>query len=163
MAHAVGYSKTQIRLHWAIAVLIALQVILGFGISDAFDTIIDGGAFTPSPLVIGHVLGGFAIFVFGLWRLRLRLRRGVPAAPAGTPRLQALAADAVHYILYAIMIMAPISGSIAWFGGIEQLGESHSMVKPVIIGLVALHVAAALYHHFIKKDRLLLRMMRAED
>jgi cytochrome b561 len=57
----------------------------------------------------------------------------------------------------------PITGMAAWFGGVLQAGELHGTVKPVIIVLVGLHIAAALYHHFIKKDGLLLRMKRAQD
>ena len=66
-------------------------------------------------------------------------------------------------MLYAIMNVAPITGMAAWFGGVLQAGELHGTVKPVIIVLVGLHIAAALYHQFIKKDGLLLRMKRAQD
>lgn len=163
MAKPLGYSRAQIRLHWIVAVLIVTQVVFGETIAHAFRDILEGKEVAFDPLIALHLLGGMLVFVFGLWRLVLRLRRGVPAPVAGQPRAQILAAEAVHYALYAIMIVAPITGSIAWFGGIAQVGEMHGMVKPFIVGLVVVHVLAALYHQFVKKDGLLMRMRQPLD
>lgn len=163
MAKPLGYSRVQIRLHWIIALLIVAQVVFGENIGHAYREILRGNAVAFDPLVMSHVAGGMLIFGLGVWRLVLRLRRGVPAPVAGQPRAQVLAAEVVHYVLYAIMIVAPITGGLAWFGGIEQAGDAHEMVKPVIVGLVAVHVLAALYHQFIKKDGLLMRMKQPAD
>lgn len=163
MAKPLGYSRAQIRLHWIIAGLIVLQVVFGENIGEAYDEIMRGNVVAFDPLVMSHVAGGMLIFVLGVWRLVLRRKRGVPAPIAGQSRAQVLAAEAVHYVLYAIMIVAPITGGLAWFGGIEQAGDAHEMVKPVIVGLVAVHVLAALYHQFIKKDGLMLRMKQPLD
>ena len=163
MAKPLGYSRVQIRLHWIIALLIVAQVVFGENIGEAYREIMRGNVVAFDPLVMSHVAGGMLIFALGVWRLVLRVRRGVPGPVAGQPRAQVLAAEAVHYVLYAIMIVAPITGGLAWFGGIQQAGEAHEMVKPVIVGLVAVHVLAALYHQFIKKDGLLMRMKQPLD
>jgi cytochrome b561 len=163
MTKPLGYSRAQIRLHWIIAALIVAQVVFGENIGEAYEQIKRGNVVAFDPLVMSHVAGGMLIFALGVWRLVLRRKRGVPAPVAGQPRAQVLAAEAVHYLLYAIMILAPITGGLAWFGGIEQAGDAHEMVKPVIVGLVAVHVLAALYHQFIKKDGLLMRMKQPLD
>ncbi len=163
MAKPLGYSRAQIRLHWVIAVLIVFQLIFGEAIGEAWRVVKQGGVPVMSALVWAHIVAGIAILGFGVWRLVLRLRRGVPAPVAGQPRAQVLAGEAVHWIFYAIMIIAPMTGMAAWFGGVYAAGEAHEMVKPVIVILVAVHVAAALYHQFVKKDGLLLRMKRPQD
>lgn len=162
MTKPTGYSAVQIGLHWVVALLIAAQLIFGDGISDAYERVLQGQDIGFVPMAALHVLGGVLIFVFGLWRLVLRLRRGVPAPMAKTPRWQIVASEAVHYALYAVMIIAPLTGAAAWFGGIEAAGDAHESAKPVIVLLVLVHVLAALYHQFIKKDGLLRRMMRAQ-
>jgi len=162
MKNPIGYSKTQIALHWAAAGVIALQFILHDGISDAWDVIEDGGAFAFSPLVASHVAGGFAVLGFVIWRLVLRFRRGVPDLPAGS-RLQHIAAHVGHFGLYALMIALPVSGAAAWFGGISDAADAHEVLKTLLLVFVAAHVAAAFWHQFWLKDGLLLRMKRARD
>lgn len=63
-----------------------------------------------------------------------------------------------HLALYALMILMPLSGLAAWFGGLEAAAEVHEAMKPLLLILVAVHVAAALWHQFWLKDGLLLRM-----
>ena len=65
--------------------------------------------------------------------------------------------------LGAVMVLAPVSGLVAWYGGVEAAAEVHELFKPALILLVLGHVAAALYHQFILKDGLLLRMKRPLD
>ena len=163
MAKPLGYSRIQIWLHWGIAVLILFQVVFGEYMAEAWDAFTETGAADMTLLVWGHIIAGVGILAFAVWRLFLRATRGVPAPLAGQPRVQVIAGEAVHWVLYAIMIVAPITGMAAWFGGVLQAGELHGTVKPVIIVLVGLHIAAALYHQLIKKDGLLLRMKRAQD
>ena len=59
------------------------------------------------------------------------------------------------------MFAAPISGLLAWYGGVLSAADVHELFKPLIIILVVLHVAAALWHHFIRKDGLLNRMRKS--
>ena len=73
------------------------------------------------------------------------------------------AAEWGHLALYGVMILIPLSGLVAWYGVVEAAAEVHEIAKPVLILLVAGHVAAALYHQFWLKDGLLLRMKRPLD
>ncbi len=163
MAKPLGYSRLQIRLHWVVAILIAFQVIFGEEMGAAWRQVNQKIPPDMTVLVWGHIVAGFAIWVFAAWRLYLRFTRGVPAHGAGQSRVQVAIGEAVVWVFYAIMLMAPITGALAWFGGVHQAGEAHEMVKPVIIGFVALHVLAALYHQFILKDGLLMRMKQPAD
>ncbi len=163
MAKPLGYSRWQIRLHWAVAVLIVLQVVLSDGISSAYDEVTRGMEVAPNALIASHVIGGILVLAFGIWRLVLRMRRGVPDAPATTPWMQVLAGEAVHYAIYGLLVLVPMSGMAAWFGGVAAAGDAHEVLKTVLIVLVLLHVLAALYHQFYLKDGLLLRMKRPAD
>jgi cytochrome b561 len=155
-----GYSAAQIGLHWIIAVLIGLQFLFNEPIGEAFEQIEEGAVPAFSLLVWGHIAGGVVILLLVLWRVSLRLSRGVPASPDGTPPLLHMGAAAGHLALYALMLLVPVSGLVAWFGGVEQAAEGHEVMTTLLLIVVGLHVAAALYHQFIRKDHLLLRMMR---
>lgn len=159
-----GYSARQIRLHWIVAVLIVLQFVLHEPIAEAWDQIEDGGS---SPafnwLVLSHIFGGALVLIFALWRLVLRQTRGVPPAPEAEPAPLRLAAHLGHLALYALMILMPLSGAAAWFGGIEAAAEVHEAMKPLMILLVAVHVLAAIWHQVWLKDGLMDRMRRPLD
>lgn len=158
-----GYSRTQILLHWAVALLVLFNLIFSDAMSELWDQIEETG---PTPTTTGawaHIIAGSAVLAFVAWRLVLRFTRGVPHAPAGTNRLLKLAGDAGHIVLYALMIALPVTGLLAFFGGFEDLGEVHAEVlKSALWALIALHVLAALYHHFFLKDGLLNRMRKPD-
>ena len=108
-----------------------------------------------------------------------------PASPRfahlDTPYLQRLAAAGTHWALYALLLAQPIIGWIATsaypapipvFGLFElpplssanralsdRLFALHAGCGIAIAGIVALHVGAACHHHFVRKDRVLLRML----
>ncbi|WP_435257937.1 cytochrome b [Thioclava sp. FR2] len=157
-----GYSRAQIALHWVVAVLIVLQFVLHEPIAEAWDVIEDGGVAAFDPVVAMHVFGGLAVLVFAAWRLVLRKTRGAPPPPEAEPAPLKLAAHLGHMALYALMILMPITGAVAWFGGIEASAEVHEAMKPAMLILVAVHLLAALWHQFWLKDGLMLRMKRAE-
>lgn len=158
-----GYSRIQIRLHWVVAVLIALPFILHEPIAEAWDAFREGVQTAFNPVVALHVFGGLAVLAFALWRLALRRTRGAPPAPEAEPAPLRLAAHLGHLALYALMILMPLSGAVAWFGGIEGAAEAHEVMKPLMLILVAVHVVAALWHQFWLKDGLMLRMKRPLD
>ncbi|WP_054006879.1 cytochrome b [Cypionkella psychrotolerans] len=157
-----GYSASQIFLHWLVAGLILFQLIFGEDMGGAWDAFEEGRTPNMTLWVWAHIVVGIAVLVFALWRLALRFNRGAPEAPADSA-LMMLAAKWGHWALYAVMLLAPITGLVAWYGGVATAAELHGWFKPVIIVLVAGHVVAALYHHFIVKDGLLLRMKRPLD
>lgn len=163
MPKPTGYSARQIRLHWLVTILIVAQFVLHEPMSDAWDMIEDGHTPAFNWLVLSHVFGGVLVLVFALWRLVLRQTRGVPDAPEAEPAPLRMAAHLGHLALYALMILMPLSGMAAWFGGIEAAAEGHEVMKVALLALVAVHVLATLWHQFWLKDGLLLRMKRPQD
>lgn len=163
MALPRGYSARQIRLHWIVVALIALQFLLSDSIESAWDAPSAGLTASSYWLIWAHILGGVLILLFAFWRLGLRQIRGVPPAPEVKPEILKLAAHLGHLGLYALMIAMPLSGAVAWFGGIKPAAEAHGLLKMALIALMAAHVGAALWHQFWLKDGLLLRMKRPLD
>ena len=119
-------------------------------------------ALTPPVWLPIAVAGGVAILALVLWRVVLRRSRGVPPPPEGEGTLLGRAASLGHWALYALMVLMPVSGLVAWFGGVDTAGEAHEVMSNLMLFVLAVHVAAALWHQFWLKDHLLLRMMRAE-
>jgi DNA-binding response OmpR family regulator len=95
-------------------------------------------------------------------RVALRRSRGAPPPPEGEGTLLGRAATLGHWALYALMLLMPVSGLVAWFGGVETAGEAHEVMSNLMLFVVAVNVAAALWHQLWLKDHILLRMMRAE-
>jgi cytochrome b561 len=157
-----GYSSAQIGLHWIIALLIALQFLFNEPMGEAFDSVMRGTVPVFSWGVWAHIAGGVAILALVLWRVVLRRSRGVPPPPEGEGTLLGRAAALGHWALYALMVLMPVSGLVAWFGGVDTAGEAHEVMSNLMLFVLAVHVAAALWHQFWLKDHLLLRMMRAE-
>lgn len=162
MPNPTGYSRLQIRLHWIITILIVAQFVFNESIVGAWDMFIKTGTTEFSPLVAAHVFGGIAILLLVLWRLAVRFKRGAPLPPESEHPLLKMAAHISHWLLYALMILMPVSGVLAWFGGIEQAATNHFYMKFAILGLVALHVVAALFHQFVLKTNLIQRMKTPE-
>jgi cytochrome b561 len=129
-----------------------------------------------------HVVLGTLVLGFAAARLLWRLVNPRPALPAGTPDWRRLAARLVHLALYGVMLLLPTTGLLtAWLAGKEVsvfwiwvvpplLGpdralshtfkEMHEPLGNVLLVLVGLHVAAALWHHFIWRDGVLRQMLR---
>lgn len=162
MSAPKAYSRTQITLHWVVAVLIVGNLIFGEEIGDAYDALREMGVASYGLMTLGHIGAGVAVLLFGLWRLGLRLKRGVPEATGAGSALSDRAANGVHWAFYALMLAVPMTGLAAWFGGLEAAAEVHELAKPVFIILIGAHVAGALWHHFWLKDGLLHRMRRAQ-
>lgn len=163
-ATRVGYSTAQIALHWAVAVLVILQIVLHDGIIAAYAAARGEGAATEAELFLGdlHVAFGIAVFVLALLRVALRVKRGVPPPPEDERPALRLAARATHLALYAIILAMPVTGGLAWFGGVEAMADLHRAGKVAILVLVGLHIAGALFQHFFLKSDVLRRMLRPE-
>ncbi len=54
----------------------------------------------------------------------------------------------------------PLTGALAWYFRLERIGELHEIGKPVIIVVVAVHAAGALWQHFVVKTDVLRRMLK---
>jgi cytochrome b561 len=153
-----SYSRAQIALHWLTLLAILVAFFSHEIMKVAFDAVEDGKTFTTPVL---HIGAGVSVLIFTLLRIVLRLTHGAPPLPEGNSRLIHIASAAVHGALYLVLLMIPMSGSVAWFLGIEDAGEVHKILWFGLQMLVLAHVLAALYHQFILKDGLLRRMTRA--
>jgi cytochrome b561 len=144
-----GYSAVQIALHWIIALLILAQYVFHDAMVAAWRAINDGGTPVISNTVWGHIIGGSVILVLVLWRLVLRSSRGVPDAPEGTPGILRLGAHLGHLAIYALLILLPVTGLLAWYGGVGLAAQAHSILRIILFFLVVLHILAALGHSII--------------
>ena len=159
----IAYSRAQITLHWVIAALVFFQLIFGESIADYGHALRDGATPDSMTFLLGnaHIWVGIAVLVLTLARIALRISHGAPA-PVPGPKLQELVAKSIHGLFYLLLIAAPISGSVAWFLGVREAGAAHHLMKPVLIVLIVLHVAAALYHKFVLKDGVMERMLSSK-
>lgn len=161
-ARPAGYSFAQIILHWVMAAMVIFQVLMGEQIAPAWKAFREGTTPTEADLFAAniHVAIGIGVLVLAVFRLVLRVTHGAPPVPPGQSRLQTGIAHAVHGILYLVIVAMPISGAIAWFGGVELAGTIHHFAKPAIMLAILLHVAGALVQHIVKKTDVLTRMLR---
>ena len=156
----LGYSATQIVLHWIIAALVLVQELARYGIKAAWEAIEKGEAATAGGLMANvHVVLGIAILVLALWRVGLRLTRGAPAVPVAEHPALRMLARAVHVLLYALIFVLPISGAVAWFLRVERAAELHAALQWLILPVVALHIVGALAHQFVFRTGLMRRML----
>lgn len=171
------YTATAIGLHWLMAVLLVALFALGVYMT--------GLKLSPQKLQIYsyHKWAGVTVFVLALARLAWRSGHPPPPDAAGMPRWQALAAHGVHHLLYLLMIAIPLSGWLmssakgfqtVWFGVLplpdllakdkatgDLLQAVHKTLNLTLAGLVLAHAGAALKHHLIDRDGVLLRMLPA--
>jgi cytochrome b561 len=157
-----GYSRLQIRLHWAVVVLVALQYALHDGVAAAFDRGMEAGALTLSAPVVGHFLTGAAIFLLAAWRLILRNERGVPAPPETDPAWQKALARGTHGAIYALLLTLPVTGGAAWAMASEGASTAHEVMRALLLLAILLHTAGALYGQVVQKTGVLDRMRRPD-
>src|SRR5690606_966579 len=166
------YGKVTRTLHWVMAVLVFWQFL------KFFDRIRDGEHWIGETLVPWHVSIGCVIFLLvilrAIWAAKQRDNR-----PENDPAVAALA-KLGHRLLYASMVLLPITGVLYIVGrgygvkafGIQLIsgsgtetawmqtvGSLHSPIAWLLLIMVIGHVAAALWHHFVKKDGVLQRML----
>ena len=165
------YGRVAIAIHWISALLIIGLMIAGFRAAGMTDPA------AKVPLLQVHAPIGAAVLVLTLARLLWWLVADTkPADPAGVPHLQARAAKAVHVLLYvailglagsgiAMMVLSG-AGDILFGTAPGPLPDfwaftpryGHRAMAALMTVLLGLHVGAALYHQFIRKDRLFSRM-----
>ena len=152
-----SYSALQIALHWAIAVLILANYIISDDMGHALESALRAEAVSDWTVSF-HVWVGVSVLVLAMLRLLVRQMSGgwheVPTALADKAALWG------HRALYALMALVPTLGVIAWFGGVAISGDLHVIAMNAMMLLVLGHSAMALYHQFVVKDGLLLKMMR---
>jgi cytochrome b561 len=155
-----GYSTHQIALHWLIAALVAFQLIFGEGMTNVREAAEEGA--TPSNLdfavSIGHYWFGIAILALVLVRLGVRLTQGVPPRAVATPTWMDWAAKLVHLAFYLMLFAMPVLGLLTVYVS-DSFGDIHKLGRPVFVILIAVHVVAALFHQFVRRDGALRRIL----
>lgn len=163
MQAVTGYSKTQIWLHWSIVALVLAQLILHDGMARAWEGALESGAFALSTPVVLHFAFGGAILGLMMWRFAIRQERGVPPPPASEPPLFQKLGHAAHLGFYALLILLPVTGGLAWGTQSQALGEVHEVLRALLVVLVLAHIAAVVYHQRVLKSGLLQRMLKPAD
>lgn len=154
------WSVLQRRLHWGVAVLVAIQYLSQDAMRDAMSLITTGSApgFGTFLVTTLHVWGGAAIALAVIWRVRLRSWRAV----AGTRGLLPLAALVNHMLLYLMLVFMATSGVLHYGLEVDAAADWHARGKWVLAGLLGMHLAAALWHAAIKRDDVLSAMLRSK-
>jgi cytochrome b561 len=165
------YGRVAVVLHWAIAIAVLVALKTGFSAARAVD-----GAEALSSLRIHIPAAGLAAALTLLrlvWWLAVDNR---PAPPEGQGQFQRRLAGLVHALLYIVPLGMAASGvgMLALTGAAEIIFGSapgplpdfrlvlprvpHGIGARLLVALVLGHVAAALWHQFVKRDNLLSRM-----
>lgn len=155
-----SYSGLQIGLHWTIAALVIFQLLVNEGMSEAWDAKEDGesvGAYLSWAYL--HIAVGVTVLLLAILRVIVRLRRGAPPVHRDKPLPLVWLAYATHLLLYGFILGMPLSGALAWFGGIEDSADLHELGKTLLLPLLAMHVAGALAEHFYFRNDTLMRML----
>lgn len=165
------YGTVAITIHWITALALVGLVLSGWRAEDMADDAAKIGVLRI------HTAVGVSVLLLTvariLWWIAVDKK---PAYPAGQPRWQQIASSAVHGLLYlALLLMAGSgiatmalsgAGDIVWGGVAAPLPDFrqfaprgvHGLGASLLILLSLLHIAAALYHQFVLRDRLLARM-----
>jgi cytochrome b561 len=162
-----SFSFLQRMLHWLMAILVLAMLFIGV-------TMISTLRPRFLTLLAIHKPLGIAILVLALLRLGVRLKRGAPPLPAELPSIQVIAAKLSHLVLYALLVAMPLIGwamlsaggyPIVIFGSFHLpailpqndhlyavLRTAHTLFAYVFFATILLHVAAALFHAWIRRD-----------
>ncbi len=169
------YSTVAIWFHWTIALLVIANLAIGL----LHESLLKG----TMPL---HKSIGITVLALTVGRIVWRLMHRPPVLPAHTPKWEKGLAHATHWTLYALLLVMPLSGwmmisggatrrPFLWFGLFDlpylpvskaagDIGHNaHGLLGWVMLALVVLHIGAALRHHFLLRDQVLVRMAPALD
>lgn len=168
---AIRYGGLAVAIHWVSAALILTQIWLGF----AFGNFPKGSA-ERGELFMWHKTVGVLILLLALTRLAVRLIDAPPPYPADFPKWERRAAVWSHRLLYFMMIALPLTGLAAvskgatggltrlafgtWFPvvPIPAIGGAHELFAFAMIGLLVIHVLAALKNQFLNRGAVADRM-----
>ena len=169
------YTRTAVALHWAVAGLVITLLAMGWIMTDM--------ASSPTKLqvVTWHKWGGITVLALFFVRSVWRLTHPVPP-PLPMARWQQRAAGIMHALLYAMLLVQPLTGWLFSSAAGRQvvylnliplpnlvarnpaLGavfkDIHGNGAALLTAIVGLHALAALKHHFVDRDDTLRRMLR---
>jgi cytochrome b561 len=178
-AHPAGqYGAIAKLFHWVTLGLMLVALPLGFVIQHVKDA-------SKMGFYALHESAGLTILFVALARLAWRRLSPPPSLPNDMPKLMRTTSTAVHHALYALLILQPLLGFLAtnawgfpmrgataylgfielpkfmeaWEGLAKILSLLHSIGGWLLVVLIALHIAGALFHHAIRRDGTLMRMI----
>ena len=164
-----------IVLHWLMLLLIT-AVYACIELREFYPK----GSDIREALKMWHFMSGLSILALVIVRIGLRVTTVMPAITPNPARWQQRLARLMHLALYGLMIGLPIAGwlilsaagkPIPFFGLqlpaligenralASQIKEVHEIAGQVGYGLIGLHAAAALLHHYWMRDNTLIRML----
>lgn len=182
MAAAQGqavYGAAARHMHWATAGAVIVMVPLGLAMSYRGNTLNVWDDLTNA-LYSTHKALGFIVLWLVAGRLTYRLVRGAPPDELTLAWWQKAASHLLHWLLYGLLILVPLLGwigvslypALSVFGLFElpalaspdeamagKVLGAHGKLAIAMAFLVSGHAAAALYHHFIRRDGVLRRML----
>ncbi len=172
MKPVTRYHPFLVTLHWILAVLIIAMLLVGFGLARTPSS-------NPAKIEVlqWHMVAGMLILALTIVRLIVRWRTSRPGvATTGHPVADRLA-PVTHYSFYVLVILMAGTGyATALIAGLPEIvfarsgaplpptfviyptRVAHGYIAALLAGLIALHVLAALYHHFVRHDGLFRRM-----
>lgn len=169
----ISYGWVAKSFHWIMFIIIVGQFWLGGNFKNE--------EFEGMGLSSLHFSIGVCILFLMLLRFSWRAKNPVPEMPQGSGKMQTLAAHGLHILFYVLLVALPIAGvaivqskgfPVSVFGlftlptffaaskDAAELAETmHEIFAKSTFFAVLLHVIVAMYHHFIKKDDTLKRML----
>ena len=161
--------------HWTMAVLIAVVGTIGL-VHDSFPKQ------SHNFWINIHALIGLSVWVLLIARFSWRQTHPPPALPPDSGELARRLGRPVHLLLYALIFITPVVGFVTfvWHGRVFDFGlfrvdlgvaknpaifepteDLHGYLAYALFTVVGVHVLAALWHQFYRRDRLLRRMWPA--
>jgi cytochrome b561 len=173
MTDRLHYGTPAKVMHWLVVALLAVQFPIGWFMPD-----VHGGP--PGSAMTLHISVGITLLALIVVRLIWRITH--PVAPESSlPLWQRVSSEAVHWLLYAAVLATTLSGwlfasfrgwSVSYFylvplpmlatknaAGIKQIDGWHQIAEWALLVLICIHVAAALAHVFVYRDRVMQRML----
>jgi cytochrome b561 len=171
------YSRGAIVLHWLIALLIVLNVIGAFVAEDLSKA-------DKAWMMGNHKAAGLLILALTIARIVWRLIHPAPPLVETLKAWEAALARVTHALFYFLMLAVPLAGwglasalgkgkPVGFFGlfdvpalpvggdepTVDMFHELHEIFAFLMIGLLVLHLGAALKHHWLDKDGTMRRMV----
>jgi cytochrome b561 len=174
MTDRLQYGTAAKVFHWLIVALLFVQYLIGWLMPDIHRGMKPGAAMTF------HVSFGLLILILIVVRFAWRLTHPV-ASESSLPPWQRLSSEAVHWLLYALVLATTVTGWLfASFRGWSMslfylvpmpmlaaenaaagkaIDSLHQAMEWTLLALIGIHVASALAHIFIYRDRIMQRML----
>lgn len=169
-----SYGLISKLFHWGMALLVISLICVGL--------YMDSMPLGPEKLKLYGLHKSFGVLVLMLAVLRIGWRFSAKSPMLlGMPRWMMLAARSTHASLYALLFLMPLSGwamsaaagfPVSFFGlfllpplvGPDNemkhiYAEAHEYMAYLLILIIVVHASAALWHHFVRRDDTLRRML----